>query len=64
VQNNCIKSEEKNVNSTELINYGLFKENELEYLINKNIMNGAMNKLAYYNLINNVDECNDKNKIK
>ena len=33
-------------------------EKELEYLINKNIINGAMNKLAYYNLINNVDDCN------
>ena len=21
-------------------------------------MNGAMNKLAYYNLVNNVDDCN------
>ena len=31
---------------------------ELEYLINKNIINGAMNKLSYYNLINNVDDCN------
>ncbi|MBQ9072503.1 MAG: NUDIX hydrolase [Bacilli bacterium] len=58
VANNCIKLEEKNVNSTEFISYGLFKENELEYLINKNIMNGAMNKLAYYNLINNVADCN------
>ena len=58
VANNCIKVDEKAVSNTELINYGLFKEKELEYLINKNIMNGAMNKLAYYNLINNVDDCN------
>ena len=50
--NNCIKTAEKNVSSTEFINYGLFSEKELEYLINKNIMNGAMNKLAYYNLVN------------
>lgn len=57
IANNCIKTDEKNVNGTELINYGLFSEKELEYLINKNIMNGAMNKLAYYNLINNVDDC-------
>ena len=55
--NNCIKTAEKNVSSTEFINYGLFSEKELEYLINKNIMNGAMNKLAYYNLVNNVDDC-------
>lgn len=58
VANNCIKTDEKNINGTELVNYGLFKETELEYLINKNIMNGAMNKLAYYNLVNNVDDCN------
>lgn len=61
IANNCIKTDKKNTNGTELINYGLFKETELEYLINKNIMNGAMNKLAYYNLINNVDDCNTIN---
>jgi len=58
VANNCIKTNDKNVSGTELINYGLFSEKELEYLINKNIMNGAMNKLAYYNLVNNVDDYN------
>jgi len=56
--NNCIKTQEININGTELLNYGLFSEVELKYLIGKNIMNGAMNKLAYYNLINNVDDCN------
>lgn len=58
VANNCIKTKEKTINGTELLNYGLFSEKELEYFINKNIMNGAMNKLAYYNLVNNVDNCN------
>lgn len=58
IANNCIKTEEINVNSTELVNYGLFTEIELEYLINKNIINGAINKLAYYNFVNNVDHCN------
>ncbi len=58
IANNCIKTDEKNVNGTELVDYGLFSEIELEYLINNNIMNGAMNKLAYYNLVNNVDDCN------
>jgi len=62
VANNCIKTDEKSQNGTELVNYGLFKEAELEYLINENIMSGAMNKLAYYNLINNVDDCNFINK--
>lgn len=58
IANNCIKTNEKIVNSTELVDYELFSEKELKYLINKNIINGAMNKLAYYNLINNVDDCN------
>lgn len=58
VANSCIKAGDKNTNGTELVNYGLFSEKELEYLINKNIMNGAMNKLAYYNLFSNVDDCN------
>ena len=52
------QTNEKNITGNELIDYGLFSEKELEYLINKNIINGAMNKLAYYNLINNVDDCN------
>lgn len=59
IANNCIKSNKKNTTGTELVDYELFSKKELEYLINKNIMNGAMNKLAYYNLINNVDDCND-----
>jgi len=58
IANNCIKTNEKSVNGTELVDYGLFSEKELEYLINKNIMNGAMNKLAYYNLVNNTKDCN------
>ena len=58
IANNCIESDEKNINSTELINYGLFSEMELKYIVSSNIMNGAMNKLAYYNLINNVDDSN------
>lgn len=58
IANNCIKTDKKNVSGTEFVEYGLFSEKELEYLINKNIMNGAMNKLAYYNLVNNVDDCN------
>ena len=56
--NNCIKTNEKSSNSSELVDYGLFKEKELKYLINNNIMNGAMNKLAYYNLVNNTKDCN------
>ena len=58
IANNCIKYNEENINSAEFINYGLFSEKELKYLINKNIMNGAMDKLAYYSMVNNVDDCN------
>lgn len=56
--NNCIKNDNKISKDTELISHGLFSEIELKYLIYNNIMNGSMNKLAYYNLINNVNDCN------
>lgn len=56
--NNCIKTDELYIGGTELVDYELFTEKELKYLIYKNIMNGAMNKLAYYNLITNTINCN------
>lgn len=55
IANNCIKTDKIKTDSTELVNYGLFSEVELNYLISNNIMNGAINKLAYYNLINNTN---------
>jgi len=58
IANNCIKNDGEKAVGTELVNYGLFKEKELKYLVENNIMNGAMNKVAYYNLINNVDDSN------
>lgn len=58
VANNCIKTDKKVVTTTEVVEYGLFSEKELHYLVDKNIMSGAISKLAYYNLINNVDSCN------
>ena len=60
VANNCIKNDKETLNnpSTELIAYELFTENELTYLINNNIISGAINKLAYYNLINNLNNYN------
>ena len=58
IATNCIKTDNIKTDGNELVNYGLFNEMELKYLIGSNIMNGAMNKLAYYNLINNVDNCN------
>ena len=55
IANDCIKTDKIKTDGTELIKYGLFSEIELKYLINTNIMSGALNKLAYYNLINNTD---------
>jgi ADP-ribose pyrophosphatase len=52
---NCRKKEEEYNSGIELVSYGLFTKEELDYLTSKNIMNGAMNKLAYYNIINNVE---------
>lgn len=53
IANNCIKVDEKIISKgTEYLTYGLFSKEELDYMINNNIINGAMNKLAYYNLIN------------
>lgn len=59
IASNCTKIEKVDNSGTEFVSYGLFSRNELEYLINQNIMSGATNKLAYYNLINNFnDDCN------
>ena len=51
--NNCIKTDQIRVDSTELINYGLFSDVELEYFVNSNIMKGTKNKLAYYKIVDN-----------
>ena len=55
IAKDCIKTNDVNHVGTEFLTYDLFSKQELEYLINNNIMNGAMNKLAYYNLICNID---------
>ncbi len=51
VANNCIKTNDIKTEGTELVNYGLFSRDELKYLIDNNIISGALNKLAYYSLI-------------
>ena len=56
IANNCIKTDNICHEGTEFLTYDLFSKQELEYLINNNIMNGSMNKLAYYNLICNIDD--------
>ncbi len=55
VANNCVKVNEIKNDSTEYVTYDLFNEEELKYVIDNNIMSGAMNKLAYYTFINNVN---------
>ena len=42
------------VNPNENLTYGLFTEEELNYLFKNNIMCGSLNKLAYYSMQNNV----------
>ena len=68
VANNCKKVEEVKEIGTELVKYGLFTIEELEYLINNNIMNGSMNKLAYYDLMSRIrnkrDLCKPRENIK
>ena len=54
VANSCIKDEKEN--NSRLNSYGLFKENELDYLINNNMINDPINKLAYYSLLNNTED--------
>ena len=58
VANNCVKVDRERLDSTEYVTYGLFNEQELKYIIDHNIMSGAMNKLAYYTFINNVNGVN------
>ena len=48
---NCEKTDNPTGKGTELLSFGVFTRCELDYFINSNIMNGAMNKLAYFKLI-------------
>lgn len=50
---NCEKICNPTGKGTELLSFGVFTRCELDYFINSNIMNGAMNKLAYFKLITN-----------
>ena len=66
VADNCIKQHNQNLSHHEYINYMEFSFEELVELINENVINSVGNKLAFYNLVNNVDDCNviytDSNK--
>lgn len=68
VANNCIKTHEVSKDGTELVDYGMFTFEELKYMIQNNIMNGAINKLAFYSLLSNTNDdytyFNDSNKVR
>lgn len=48
---NCVKTNEQNLGRYEYINYDKFTLKELKELIINNYINGAGNKLAYYELL-------------
>ena len=50
VANNCEKKEDIKQDGTELVSYGIFNKKELRYLLDNNIMKGALSKLAYYSI--------------
>ena len=58
VANNCVKNAKVISDCNEFVKYDLFSESELGYLIDNNIMSGALNKLAYYKYINVTDKHN------
>lgn len=49
---NCIKTNKQHLGKYEYINYNEFTFEELKELINLNYINGAGNKLAFYELLN------------
>lgn len=54
IASNCIKTGEEQKIGNEIVSYNTFNKKELDYMIENGIMSGAINKLAYYNLMNNV----------
>ena len=60
----CYKIADPSNKGTELLNYDIFTRKELDYFINTNIMGGAMNRLAYYNMeYNNEARCGRTKKL-
>ena len=50
--NNCVKVYDQDLDENEFINYDLFTFDELKELVENNYVNGAGNKLAYYEILN------------
>lgn len=58
IARNCIKANAQSLSENEYINYDEFTFNELSTLIDKNIIFGCVNRLAFYEFINkkNIDD--------
>ncbi len=50
--NNCVKVYDQDLDENEYIKYDLFTFDELKELVENNYVNGAGNKLAYYEILN------------
>ena len=50
--NHCVKVYDQDLDENEFINYDLFTFDELKELVENNYVNGAGNKLAYYEILN------------
>lgn len=53
IVSNCIKVGEEQKIGNEIVSYDIFTKKELDYMIENGIICGAMNRLAYFDLINN-----------
>lgn len=53
IASNCIKMGEEQKIGNEIVSYDIFTKKELDYMIENGIICGAMNRLAYFDLINN-----------
>lgn len=61
---NCVKANEQNLGRYEYINYDKFTLEELKELIINNYINGAGNKLAFYELLYlSREQINNKTKV-
>ena len=56
VANNVSLVSEQNLDESEYINYDLFTLDEIGELINNHYINGAGNRLAYFEIISNKKE--------
>ena len=53
IASNCIKAGEEQKIGNEIVSYDIFTKKELDYMIENGFICGAMNRLAYFDLINN-----------